>query len=141
MSESGSPPAGAKSRRMSRTIASGLHTLSEHSCRPITGHLCVAQYQQLAGQRAILEQLSYLAALTFGQAPGPRMAISVGERVIDHLDALASNLRDRRQVGCAQPLLHSEGGLVDQLDEPVGRRKVVVLKLIARNGAVSHEGE
>jgi len=27
MSESGSPPAGAKSRRMSRTIASGLHTL------------------------------------------------------------------------------------------------------------------
>ena len=79
MSESGSPPAGAKSRRMSRTIASGLHTLSEHSCRPITGHLCVAQYQQLAGQRA--DPRAAVLSCRFDVWPGARPAYGhIGRR-------------------------------------------------------------
>ena len=54
MSESGSPPAGAKSRRMSRTIASGLHTLSEHSCRPISGVRCLpAGVRDRSGHRCV----------------------------------------------------------------------------------------
>jgi hypothetical protein len=54
MSESGSPPAGAKSRRMSRTIASGLHTLSEHSCRPIGGVRCLpAGVRDRSGHRCV----------------------------------------------------------------------------------------
>src|SRR6185312_14209630 len=54
MSQSGSPPAGAKSRRMSRTTASGLHTLSEHSCRPISGVRCLpAGVRDRSGHRCV----------------------------------------------------------------------------------------
>ena len=101
----------------------------------------LTKYQQLAGQRLVLEQLPYPGALTLGQFPGPRVTMPIGECVGNRLLAFLPSSRDRGQVGGAVPLLDFEGSLPHQVDQPPGRRKVVVRKLTRRYGTVSDEGE
>jgi len=55
----------------------------------------LTKYQQLAGQRLVLEQLPYPGALTLGQFPGPRVTMPIGERVGDGFLALIPCWGDR----------------------------------------------
>jgi len=55
----------------------------------------LTKYQQLAGQRLVLEQLPYPGALTLGQFPGPRVTMPIGERVGDCFLALIPCRGDR----------------------------------------------